>query len=114
MNTLLKNKLETLTPRSAWGKGVKEQALEMVEQAQVTLTRDNALVELLNGADNWSEYSYNGNTLVYDADIAERYSTPSELKRNDFGNKTPNAHEEWLDLQARALAQAYAMIRRNI
>lgn len=113
-NKELYNKLESISPRSAWRKGVKEQALEMVEQAQVTLTRENAKEVLLNGAETWSEYSYSGNALVHDGDIAERYCAPSELKRNDNGNKNPNAHEEWLDTQARALAQAYRMIRRNI
>ena len=114
MNTLLKNKLETLTPRSAWGRGVKEQALEMVEQAEIKLTKDNVKAELLNGAENWSDYSHGGCALGYNEDIAERYCTPSELKRNDNGRKNPNVNEGWLDVQARALSQAYRMIRRYI
>lgn len=114
INKKLYQKIEQQKQRSAWGQGVKEQALEMIEAAEVELTRDNALEELLNGASNWSEYSYGGCALIYDGDIAERYCTPSELKRNDNGNKNPNAYESWLDTQARALHQAYLMIKRNI
>ena len=103
MNKELYEKIESASPRSAWSKGVKKQALELVEKAEVKLTRENALIELLNGAENWYEYSYSGNTLIYDGDIAERYCTPSELKRNDNGNKNPNKNENWLYLQTRAL-----------
>lgn len=113
-NKELYKKIEKLSPRSAWGKGVKEQALEMVEQAEVVLTRDNAKEVLLNGADTWSDYSWGGCAYVYDGDIAERYCTPSELKRNDNGNKNPNANEGWLDVQARALNQAYQLIKSKL
>ena len=95
---------------SAWGKGVKEQALELVEKAEVELTRENALIELLNGADNWHEYSWGGCAYVFDGDIAERYCTPTELKRTNNGAKDPNSRESWLDLQARALSQSYKLI----
>ena len=115
MNTLLINKLETLTPRSAWGKGVKAYALELVEGAEVELTRDNALHELLNGADNWSEYSWGGCAYVYDGDIVEMLCTPSEIKRFENGKlNKPNGRETWLDTQARALKQAYELIIRSL
>ena len=113
-NIELYNKIESLSPKSAWRKGVQQQALEMVEQSEVKLTKDNAKEVLLNGAETWSEYSYSGNALIYDADIAERYCTPSELRRNNHGNKKPNANEEWMDLQARALSQAYLLVKRSI
>lgn len=113
-NKELYNRIESTTPRNAWSKGVKEQALELIETAEVKLTRENAKEELLNGASGWHDYSYGGCALVYDGDIAERYCTPSELKRNDNGRKNPNAREEWLDVQARALAQAYRLIINNL
>lgn len=115
MNTLLINKLEELTPRSAWRKGVKAYALELVDRAEIELTRDNALKELLNGADNWSDYSYSGNAYVYDGDVVEMLCTPSEIKRYESGKlNKPNGREEWLDTQARALKQAYNLIRSQL
>ena len=115
MNTLLSNALEKLVPSSAWREGVKAYALELAEKAEVELTRDNALTELLNGADNWSEYSWGGCSYVYNGDIAERLCTPSELKVFEAGKANkPNAKEEWLDVQARALSQAYQLIIDNL
>ncbi|HZK45919.1 MAG TPA: hypothetical protein VFD34_06795, partial [Clostridia bacterium] len=67
---------------------------------------------LLNGADNWNQYSYGGSALIYDGDIAERLCSPSEYKRSREGERRPNSREEWLDVQARALNQAANMIIR--
>lgn len=66
---------------------------------------------LLNGADNWRHYSEGGCSLVYDEDIAERLCTPSELKRCKGGLKAPNARETWFGKQARALYQAWFLIK---
>lgn len=49
--------------------------------------------------------------LCYDADIAARVCTPSELKRKHGGAYEPNSRETWLDVQARALYQACNRIR---
>lgn len=69
----------------------------------------------LNGSRDWSEYSWGGSALVYDGDIAAALCTPSELKKTRNGERRPNSREEWLDVQARALYQAfrrmYAAIR---
>lgn len=110
MNKELYGKIEAMKRNSAWGRGVKEQALELIEGAEVELTRDNALDELLNGAESWSDYSNSGNALIYNGDIAERYCTPSELKKKKGGELNPNSHEDWLELQARALLQSYRLI----
>ena len=98
-------------PRSHWGQAVKTYALELLEG----LDDDRAptLENLLNGADDWRAYSYGGNALVFDADIAARLATPSELKRAKGGVLPPNAREHWLGCQARALHQAAALIRRH-
>ena len=61
---------------------------------------------MLNGANDWIQYSWGGSALIYDGNIAERLCTPSELKRTHNGERRPNSHEEWLDVQARALFQA--------
>ena len=65
---------------------------------------------LLNGADDWKQYSWGGCSFIYDGQIAENLATPSELKRTDDGRLKPNKNEEWLDTQARALYQAFRLI----
>ena len=103
--------IENEKTRSKWAQGVKVYALEMLEQLEEngqTITRDN----LLNGAQDWNQYSWGGCSLIYDADICERLATPSEQKRTRNGERKPNAREEWLDTQARALYQAAAHILR--
>lgn len=115
MNKDLMIRLEDLKPSSAWGRGVKAYALELVEGAQVELTRENVEEVLLNGADNWSEYSWGGCAYVYDGDIVEMLCTPSEIKRFEDGKlNKPNGREEWLDTQARALKQAYQLIKSKL
>ena len=66
----------------------------------------------MNGASSWDQYSWGGCSLIYNSDIAERLCTPSELKQTRNGERKPNANEEWLDTQARALYQASAAIAR--
>jgi len=65
---------------------------------------------LLNGADNWTQYSEGGCALIYDGDIAERTCSPSALKRTRNGERNPNRNETWLDVQTRALNQACSRI----
>lgn len=109
--------LEARKDRSAWGKGVTVYALELVEQlaeaaeggyiSAEDLTAPRMLRKaLLNGADDWSAYSWGGCSLIYNSDIAERLCSHSELKRTRNGERRPNSREEWLDTQARALFQA--------
>lgn len=115
MNKDLMVRLESLTPKGAWKQGVKAYALDLVEGAEVKLTRENALLELLNGADTWSDYSYGGCACIYDGDIVERLCTPSEIKRFEDGKlNKPNGRETWHDTQARALNQAYLLIKRHL
>jgi hypothetical protein len=113
-NLSLYKKLESIKPRSAWGRGVQSYALELVESAENELTPENVKAELLNGAQDWKQYSFGGCADIYDADIAERLCTPSELKRKRGGDLQPNSRETWLDVQARALFQAFNLIRRSI
>ena len=113
-NQSLLNSLSLRNDRSAWDKGVTRYAMEMVESAEETLTRENCRQVLLNGASDWSHYSYGGCAFIYDADIAEQLCNPSELKKTRNGERQPNSGESWLDVQARALSQAYARIKRNL
>ena len=97
---------------SYWERGVWRYAFNMVASLNenTEITTQNALHLLLNGARNWDEYSYNGHAYVYNIDIAETLCTPSELKKNKRGARNPNRNENWLDVQARALFQAYRLI----
>ena len=106
------NSIEATAPRSAWAKGVKEAALSLLDDLEhygLPATPEN----LLNGAGDWHQYSEGGCALIYNYDIAERYCTPSELKRCKDGQRQPNATENWIELQARALYQAAALIEQH-
>lgn len=113
------------TGRSAWDKGVEAYALDLVEGLEESINggwfdiadlASRRIVEdgLLNGADDWSQYSWGGCSLIYNKDIAERLCNGSELKRNKNGERKPNAREEWLDVQTRALFQASYRVHEAI
>ena len=97
-----------LPERSAWGRGVKAYALELIK----SLEGDYSYAALLNGATDWNAYSYGGNALIYDQEIAERLCNPSELKRCKGGDNQPSPRESWLDVQARALRQASRLVHK--
>lgn len=99
--------------RSAWARGVAEYAGEIAEALDPDEDYSSPAFlekELLNGALSWAEYSRGGCSLIYDADIAERLCTPSELKRCKGGRRAPNREEGWLDVQTRALYQAAELV----
>lgn len=106
--------LEARKDRSAWNKGVTAYAINLLDQYQEraeyegreAASRKELEEWLLNGASTWGEYSWGGSALIYNSDIAKRLCNPSELKRTHNGERRPNSREEWLDVQARALAQA--------
>lgn len=117
--------IESEKQRSAWDKGVTKYALELVEQLgeqinggyfeELDLTESKKVrAALLNGAADWSQYSWGGCSLIYNSDIAERLCSPSELKKTRNGERRPNSREEWLDTQARALFQAANRVCRHI
>lgn len=105
--------------RSAWNKAVTLYALDLLEDIQwgandaERLPIDGEELErwALNGASCWEQYSNGGCSICYNADIAARVCTPSELKRKHGGMYEPNNLETWLDVQARALYQACNRIR---
>ena len=92
-----------LNPRSAWNRGVVRYAMELMNDVDgKEITEKN----LLGGADNWKQYSEGGCALIYDVDICHRLCTASESKKTHNGERNPNSHETWFDVQARALYQA--------
>ena len=112
--------LEARKDRSAWNKGVTLYAFELVEELKERAEYEGRNPEvgkecrewMLNGAQDWNQYSWGGSSLIYDSDIAERLCCPSELKRTRNGERRPNSREEWLDTQARALYQAANRVLR--
>lgn len=112
--------LEDRKDRSAWNKGVTLYAVELVEELAERAAYEGRNPEagkecrewMLNGAADWSGYSWGGSSLIYNGDIAERLCTPSELKKTRNGERRPNSREEWLDTQARALFQACNRVAR--
>ncbi len=118
--TQLTAQIEAIKNRSAWARGVNAYALELVEELEERAAYEGRNPEpgaecrewMLNGAQDWKQYSWGGSSLIYDSDIAERLCTPSELKKTRNGERRPNREEEWLDVQARALYQACHRVAR--
>jgi len=113
--------LENRNDRSAWNKGVTVYALELLENleelAEGGYVQEDSLKDYralktaaLNGAKDWEQASWGGCYLIYNSDIAERLCNPSELKKTRGGERRPNSREEWLDVQARALYQAFRRV----
>lgn len=117
INAIIKE-LESMRNRSAWERGVNAYAVELVEGLEylddVEEICNSRLLEkaLLNGASDWTQYSWGGCSLIYNEDIAKRLCNPTELKKTRNGERKPNANEEWLDTQARALYQASRLVER--
>ena len=116
---------ESKKARSAWSRGVFDYVRELwadlrenieggyfdAEDLKYTQMVKKAL---LNGADSWSNYSWGGSALIYNGDIAARLCCPSESKKTRAGERRPNAREDSLDTQARALSQASSKLQRII
>lgn len=115
----LRNRVDNTATRSAWSRGVKDYAsvlLDVMQESGEAVTLANMQEVALNGARDWREYAWNGFGLCYDEAIAERLCTPSELKRargcRGYVGGMANSRETWLDVEARALYQAFIMIKR--
>ena len=107
--------IENLKTRSAWMRGAKVYALEILEgleNPQEICNVEMLKKAALNGASGWQQYSEGGCALIYDTDIAARLCNPTELKKTKGGEKNPNARETWIDIQARALFKAWKIIRK--
>lgn len=101
--------------RSAWKRGVRAYAVQILDNCDDFDELPDDLDELeqllLCGANDWGQYSYYGNALCYDGDIARALCNPSELRKTREGARQPNARENWCDVQARALFQAFELIK---
>ena len=112
------NIIASTKTRSAWSKGVKAYALEMLERFEEWREWNDANgesvpeldeVTALNGAHNWVMWAYGGCGLVYDHAIAERLCTRSELRKLNEGHRVPAGADTWCDIEARAARQAWRM-----
>lgn len=114
-------KVEQTKTRSAWERGVKEYAEELLEELAEAVEggyvdesdlSNRRLFEkaMLNGAGSWAQFSEGGCSLCYDGQIAERLCAPWELRKTDHGRKDPNHRENWIAVQTRALYQAAHLI----
>lgn len=112
------NKIDSLKMRSAWSKGVQYYALFLLERYDEYTDYNPNLplteTTLLNGAKDWKHYSEGGNALIYDEQIAQTLCNPTELKITKNGQRQPNKRETWIQVQARALFQAWNLIKSNI
>ena len=111
----IRNAITTRRARSAWDKGVNLYALELLDNLRDLPAADNRQEikkALLNGARDWEEYSWGGCSLIYNGEIAARLCSPSEFRRTRGGEWNPNRRESWLDVQTRALYQAFRLICR--
>ena len=114
----LRKLVEKIPNTSAWKRGVKEYTDELLDNLEEKAQyyerlpkNEKELKEwLLNGATDCKDYSYTYCSLKYDSQIAKRLCTPSELKRTYGGMLTPNRTESWLDVQTKALRDAYCRI----
>ena len=100
--------VEAQKARSAWARGVRQTALDMLEPIDDEML---SAKDALNGAETPEDWAYGGCGLIYDADIAELLCTPSELRRSKGGERPPNSRESWLDVYSRAAYQAYDLIK---
>jgi hypothetical protein len=117
------NEVNNTKTRSAWGRGVKAYALDILanfeEWRKWNETQTESVPELdertaLNGASDWSAWSYGGSGLVYNYAIAERLCTPSELRKTKGGIYLPTGANSWLLVEARAMRQAWRMIAEAV
>ncbi len=117
----IREKIANSNASTAWKKGVRDYAedlfdhyvrdykhLEETAELQEPVTEK----DLLNGAQDWNEYSYGGCALVDDSEICETMCTPHDQIRYDYGNSPFRRGEEWLSVQARALRAASGLVMR--
>lgn len=116
----LYNTINNLKPaRSAWGRGVQGYASlileDIIDYTPETITSVFELKDIcLNGAKDWKQYAEGGGGLVYDDTIIKTLATPSEIKRlryKEGGYRQPEPGVTWIDVEARALFQAWQLIK---
>ena len=99
------------TERSYWSRGVasliRDYAEKVLQEHDGEITSARDFYKLWNcGADSLRDAAYGGSFDIWNYDIAKRLCTPSDLKKSNEGMRSPNKHENWLDVETRAMYQA--------
>lgn len=119
----LRGFVSSSSARSAWSRGVRAYALDLLDSIEelsnyemnnygeyLVISEEVAL----NGAGSWSNYAAGGCGLVYNYSIAATLCNPSEFRKCKGGQLAPNSRETWIDVEARALFQAWRLIAENL
>ena len=105
--------------KTPYREGVQTQAIEMLQELTDNgypneFDNIEELTEaLLNGACDFNEWALAGFGLIYDADIAIRFCGPKELKRTEYGLRSPHKNGTWIEVYAQAVNEAYKLIKEN-
>ena len=107
------NAINATPARSAWSRGVKQYAIDIITRAddEAGFAKKGLHETLLAGARDWEQYSRGACALVDNERIAARLCSPREMRTTKNGARNPNAFEDWFDVQARALLQAERLIK---
>lgn len=118
----LKNELEKQQKqaRGTYQKAIFEYAFELCDNIAdnyISTAEDlehlesipNLKERALNGASDWSQYSWGGCSLCYNYDILTRLFCKSIVKKYENADSIRGRH--LLDYQANALAKAFAKIK---
>ena len=112
----IRKAIEAMIPRSAWDRGVKAYALDILrefdEWREFSESQGETLPNMdehtaLNGAKDWKQWSEGGCGLVYNHAIAERLYTPARVARLPKGF-------DGLAEEVRAVKRAWQLISRTI
>ena len=96
-----------------WDVGVVQYALELIDNLNKFPESVDELEALaLNGARNWRAYSFSGYSLTDNKEIAMRLCAAGTLRRTRDGQYPPAEGESWRGYQARALIQAFALVKK--
>lgn len=99
--------------RSQWDKGIEFYAHFLAEEFNDNYLPENIEVKnileiLLNGAQTWRQFAWEGSGQIYNEDISNTLLTPSQRKRITLEDTFGSCH--LLDLEARALANAASRV----
>lgn len=109
--------VEKFEENTAWNRGLKLYAFELLENVEDGFEFDyidDFEKALLKGAEYWLQYSEGGCSLVCDKEIAKRLCTPSEFNKKKGGELPPKRYMSWIELQAIALEVAAKKLVRLI
>ncbi len=115
----LKYEITCLETSSAWNHGVLKYALDLAENLEkhykcnphyVPQTEEELREIILSGTRDFEQYSNAGMSLTDKEEVIKRLCGTSMSDKYKSTKLEPNEHEDWYEVQARALNQAYRVI----